>query len=116
MPNKDELIKKNKLLKEYIDLFNKNVKIIINILNEVMNKINIYYKINEDIINNYNNKNINYEIIYNLNKIKDNNIIEELKQIIEGNSIVNKFNKIFNIYSKMNINEINISIKLMKKQ
>ena len=32
-------------------------------LNEVMNKMNIYYKINENIINNYddNNKNRNYE-------------------------------------------------------
>ena len=42
---------------------------LINILNEVMNKMNIYYKINEDIINNYddNNKNRNYETIYYLN-------------------------------------------------
>ena len=33
--------------------------------------MNIYYKINEDIKNNYNNKNRNYEILYNTNKIKE---------------------------------------------
>ena len=32
--------------------------------------MNIYYKINKDIINNYNNKNRNYEILYNINKKK----------------------------------------------
>ena len=107
--NKDELIKKNKELKEYIDEFNSNVKILINIGNEVIDKMNKYYKINEDIINNYDNKNRNYEILYNLNIIKNNNkIIEELKNINNDNSIINKFNNIFKIYKNMNINEINI--------
>ena len=107
--NKDELIKKNKKLKEYIDEFNSNVKRLINILNEVIDKMNKYYKINEDIINNYDNKNRNYEILYNLNIIKNNNnIIEELKNINNDNSIINKFNNIFNIYKNMNINEINM--------
>ena len=38
IPNKDELIKNNKLLKKYKELFNKNVKKIINIINEVIKK------------------------------------------------------------------------------
>ena len=106
--NKDESIEKNKDLRYYIDLFNNNVKIIINIANDVIDKMNKYYKIVEDIINNYDNKNRNYEILYNLNKIRNINIINELKNIIDDNSIFNKFNKIFNIYKNMNINEINI--------
>ena len=61
--------------------------------------MNIYYKKKEDIINNYNNKNRNYEILYNINKIKDN---------IKLNSVKSKFNNIFDIYCNMNINEINI--------
>ena len=85
---------------------------IIDLLHEVMNKMNIYYKINEDIINNYENKNRNYETIYILNKIKNNNIIEELKNIINGNIITEKFNNIFNLYSKMNINEITLIYSL----
>ena len=70
MPKKDELIVNNKKLKYYIDLFNHNVSIIIDILNKVIENMNLYYKINEDIINNYNSNNINYEILYNINKRK----------------------------------------------
>ena len=44
--------------------------------------MNIYYKINEFIINNYNINNRNYDILYNLNKIKENNIEKELENII----------------------------------
>ena len=55
--------------------------------------MNIYYKIIEDIINNYNINNINYEILYNLNQIKENNIEKELENIINSD-IKNKFNNI----------------------
>ena len=52
-------------MKDTIYLINNDIKLIINMLNELMNKMNIYYKINEDVINNYddNNKNRNYEAI-----------------------------------------------------
>ena len=108
LPEKDNLIETMDELKKYINLFNDNIKEIINMLNEVTNKMNIYYKINEDIINNYNNKNRNYETIYYLNQFQKNNIIDELKNVIDCNCMVDKFNDIFNIYNKMNINEINI--------
>ena len=74
--------------------------------------MNIYYKINEDIIDNYNNKNRNYEIIYNLNQFLKNNIIEELNKVRECDNIIDKFNNIFNIYRKMNIDEIKIIYKV----
>ena len=70
--------------------------------------MNIYSKINEDIFNNYNENNINYETIYYLNAFQNNNIIEELKKVIECSGVKNKFNNLYNIYSKMNIDEINI--------
>ena len=115
IPNKDELIKNNRKLKRMIDLFNNNVKIIINILEEVIENMNIYYKIIEDIINNYNNKNINYEILYNINKIKENNIIKEMKNIVNKSSIKSKFSDIFDIYCNMNINEIYLIYKVDNK-
>ena len=116
LPKKGILIsKKNE--KDTINLINKNIKILINILNEVMNKINIYYKINEDIINNYddNNKNRNYETIYYLNKFNCNTYITEINEIIRYSSIKDKINNIFNIYKKMNIDEINIKYKIEEK-
>ena len=113
---KEELVKINKQLKEKIYLFNNDIKMLINILNEVMNKINIYYKINGDIIKNYddNNKNRNYETLYYLNQYKNDNnkYIDELKKIIECNNIKEKFDNIFNIYTKMNIDEINLQYKV----
>ena len=58
LPNQEELILKKEEFNKNIKLFNKEVeilkKLILTILNEVKNKMNIYYKINEDIINNYN--------------------------------------------------------------
>ena len=67
-------------MKSTIDDFNSEIKVLISRFNEVTNKINIYYKIIEDMVNNYDNKNRNYEIIYNLNQIQNNNINEELKK------------------------------------
>jgi len=109
--NKDELIKKNNNLRNNIDSFIHEIEIIINILKEVINKMNKYYKIIEDLINNFNIKNRNYEILYNLNKIKENNIEKELENIINSD-IGSKINSIFNIYKNMNFNEINIIYKV----
>ena len=36
----------------------------------------IYYKISNKIINNYDNNNINYEILYNINNINISNILK----------------------------------------
>ena len=80
LPDLNELNKIKKNLKDFIFLFNNDINMIINILNEVKDKMNIYYKINRDIINNYNNKNRNYEYINYLNQFKNNNIINELKK------------------------------------
>ena len=74
--------------------------------------MNIYYKINEDIINNYDNKNRNYETLYYLNQFQNNNIINELKKINKCNSVKDKFNEIFNIYRKMNVDEIKMIYKV----
>ena len=53
IPDKYCLNKIKEELRQYIDLFNKNINMIIDLLQELINKMNIYYKINEDIINNY---------------------------------------------------------------
>ena len=107
LPKKEDLIEKINEIKSTIDKFNNQMRVLINILNDVKDKINMYYKIYEDIINNYDNKNRNYEIIYNINQLQNNKIKDELDKIIESN-IIEKYKNIFNIYQKMNIDEINI--------
>ena len=108
LPKRNELIEKLKDIKSTIQSFNASVDGIISILNEIKNKMNIYYKINEDIINNYDTKNRNYEIIDYLNKFQNYNIIKELYEIMYSLTITDKFNNLFNLYRKMNIDEINI--------
>ena len=112
LPNKEDLNKKKKELKEAIISFDNSINMLINILNEVKDKIDIYYKINEDIINNYDDKNRNYETLFYLNQFKNNNIINDLNKIVESDSIKDKFNNVFNLYSKMNIDEISINYEI----
>ena len=112
LPKKEDLVEKINILKKYINQFNNVINELLLILNDVKNKMNIYYKINEDIINNYDNKNRNYETLYYLNQFQNNNIINELKKINKCNSIKDKFNEIFNIYRKMNVDEIKMIYKV----
>ena len=115
LPSKEDLLQKKKELKDSIILLYNDINMIIKMLEEVINKINIYYKINEDIINSYNERYRNYETIYYLNQFKNNNILQELNKIIKCNYILDKFNNIFNLFSKMNIDDMNIVYKVKEK-
>jgi len=89
-------LQKNKLINE--------IKEIINKLNKVIENFDIYYNINENLINNYDKNKMNYEILYNLNNINNDVIIKDIENIINDNNIQTKFNKVINIYNKMNNN------------
>ena len=56
IPNENELNKFMKELRESIDKFKKNIEEIEYRLNEVKENIEIYYRINEEIIKNYDKK------------------------------------------------------------
>ena len=58
--NKDELLKENEELRNIIDKLKNNIEEIKNILNKTLDNIEIYYNINKDIINDYDNKKRNY--------------------------------------------------------
>jgi len=117
--NKNEIENKTKEIKEKIDKFNNNIKEIINVIDEVQRNINKYYKIIIDIINNYDIKKINYEILFNLKEIyNNNNIIKDLNEINNNENNINKFNNIINIYNKIKnikLNEIKITLDIKKE-
>ena len=116
--NKNEIENKIKEIKENIDKFNNNINEIIEIINEVKININKYYKIIIDIINNYNIEKINYEILYNIKEIYNNNeIIKDINEINNNKNNINKFNNIINIYNKIknNINEIKLTLDIKKE-
>jgi len=106
-PNIDKIKSDIIKLKDTIDIFKSDIKIIINKLNKVIENIDIYYNINKDIINYYEKKNRNYEILQNINEI-NNNIIKEINKKNKENNIINKFKEIMNIYKKMGNNEIEL--------
>jgi hypothetical protein len=94
-------------LKKSIALFKQNIEEIKSKLNSIINNFEIYYKINEEIINNYKSKERNYEILKNVSQISNSsvNIINKLNDINNDNDIIDKLNKIFNIYKIMNTKE-----------
>ena len=115
IPNMEE--KKNFLneMKTVIDSIDSKIKETINILIEFSIFMKQFYDISNSIVENYNVKNRNYQVMQNLKEISDNNIIyNELKDIeMEGN-----INDIINIYrnnKKEKQNKENINIKKEKQ-
>ena len=95
---------------------NEDVNEIIKKIKIEMENIEIYYKICEKIINSYNIQYRNYEIIQNVNEIIYKDIINNINSIINDNNINKKYNKIIEIYNKMNeINKINENKNKIKK-
>ena len=107
LPNDDEIKKKLNGYRNKIEKLKQNIIELINILNEVYKRIEIFYKINYDILFNYNFKQRNYEILKNVNSIKDfinSSDIDNIINIINNDKC--KFEKIYNISNKNNINNI----------
>ena len=101
LQSKNEIIEKNNVLKNDVDIFINSVKGIINKLNMIIDNIEIYYKINKNIIDNINNKNRNYEILYNINNINNNDIQNNMKNIINEKDINIQFEKLMDIHNLM---------------
>ena len=103
IPNKDELLKGMKNMRELINKFKNEKEEINNIFNKITNHLEEYYTIFNKIINNSDFNIRNYENYYNLNEIKNSNniIINDLKYITNETNIANKLNKIIDIYYKI---------------
>jgi len=83
MMNKKDFINQLEDFRNTFDKVKIDIEKIKDILNNVINIIELYYKINNDIINWYENKNKNYYILKNINEFKNNNasVIKDLNQI-----------------------------------
>ena len=86
---KEDLLKMKEELKNIIDKFKYKIKIIKEIFDKMINILDIYYKINSDIIDNYNINKRNYYNLKNINNMKNNNeiLIKELNNIINNDNI-----------------------------
>ena len=75
-----------------------DIKILIDILTKMNNKINIYHEIYNNTINEFDINNTNFQMINNINEII--NYIDKIIEIINENEINNIFNNIKNIFDK----------------
>ena len=110
-PNINEINENLKEMKKEIDIFNNNIKDIINKLNELIDIMNIYYEINNNIINNYEAKNRNYQILQNIKQVNKNN--EIFNKINNINKMINIKDKLFTIIDLYN--NINSDNKIKKE-
>ena len=94
---------KNKLneYRKKIDEMNKYINDIIKKLSKISENMESFYKILNDMINNYDIKNRNYEIFKNLNYFQNDIEFKEIDAIINNKNIFDKFKYILNIYNKM---------------
>ena len=119
MTNSNNLVNKLNELRTGIDKFKNFIKEIIDLLNNVINNFEIYYKISHDYIYTFDNNKLNYKSLININKINKNNInyIKVFNYLNNEESFETKIKTIINIYTKMNVkktNEITLKYKINK--
>ena len=101
----------------FIHYIKVKIKMVMDRLNNIMNNYDIYFKLMERNLNNYNENHINYNILQNINYIYKNvdfksHLINDISK--DGYNLIMDINfkdfipKVLNIYNEMNKNEINL--------
>ena len=89
MPNIKEIKNKMNEFRDNINIFNKIIDDSIKKLNELKYNIQKYYEINYNLINNFNIKNRNYQILKNIGNMNINLINKNLNKLINEYNINN---------------------------
>ena len=96
---------KNKMdnLRTKIDNLKEEISKCSNIINKVIDNLELYYNIANNIIKNFDKKYLNYYILMTINNINDFNdiIIKDISEILNEDNIEKKNNYISKIYEKM---------------
>ena len=114
LPDSDQIKFKADELGTYIYQLNDYIETMIRRLNEYKENINNLYQIYTEVINNVDFKYRNYELLNNITEITENDVIKDIKKIIEEDDNKNKFNLIFDITDKIEL-ENNDEITLIYK-
>ena len=101
VPNDDEIKEELKNFNSKINVINKYIDEIKEMLDKVKTYIKKYYDINNELINHYENRKKNYYVLKNINSIIDNIKLVDIDNIINEKSIDKKCGIILNIYNKM---------------
>ena len=100
-------------LREGINSLKKDINDIIGKLENIKKNLDIYYKINENILNGYVSQKYNYYILKNIYKNDFEHAIKEIQEIIEENNSLKKCEKLFNLFEDINdIHQIKIKYNI----
>ena len=105
-PDEEQIKEDIKLFRKKIEKFKEIITELINILNNVSLNIEKYYKIIFNLLNDYDSRKRNYEILKNINSIKDFISNKDIENIINADKNYRfQFDNIIDIYHKINIKE-----------
>ena len=93
-PKKSEINTQLSTLKKEVDIFQKEVLISIEKLNELIRLTDAYYQLKTEILNSYDIRNTNYNILENIKEINNNNDLFERLKVINRKEISQKVNKL----------------------
>ena len=106
---KNELLLLMKNLKNVLDKIRYKINSIKEVLNHMLRIFDLYYKINNELVQNYNINKRNYYKLRNMNYLKDNNetLIKELNNVIWQNKIYEySIDKFYNEYGEKYLGEM----------
>ena len=117
LPDLDETQKRIIDLENSIKQLNANIDYIINRFESYKENLNNFLQIYKNIMKNVENQNRSYEMLNNMEKINDNDIMKDIKRIVEENNFKNKINIILDIIDKkenFDNNELTLIYKINK--
>ena len=111
--NKNDLNNEINKFKKKIEIFSNDVKKIVNILNGIIKKMNIYFEINNDLLNNYEPQNKNFQILNNIKEVRNNILMKDIDEIVKEKNIIYKFEKIMQFTNNADTDEVIIKYKIL---
>ena len=100
LPKEEEKLKDLEKLRNKMDQMSQYLNEIINIFQETIKNFEILYDIEKNIIDNYNIKNINYEILNNIREIDNNEYFNDLDKIHDDNVRINDILEIYKNFGR----------------
>jgi hypothetical protein len=118
MPDESTLNTSLKGLKKKIGLLKNELNKIKYTLEYIMKNLDKYYKINEQIINNFEENRRNYQILYNIKELNNTYLFKDIDDIISTENMSVKIINILDLFHKMNnmFDEISLIYKVDEKE
>ena len=102
MPDESSLEKNLKELKKKIGLLKKELNKIKYTLDYILKNMEQYYKINEQIINNFEENRRNYQVLNNIKELNNTYLFKDIDEILSTENISVKIINILDVFHKMN--------------